>query len=77
MYIEPFWCGVFATIIVEILAFIMYVIYVVITSMKKSTTRGIKMNMEEITLDDCLDNFEKKNKTTIINDGKVVGFEEV
>jgi hypothetical protein len=35
MYIEPFWCGVFATIIVEILAFIMYVIYVVITSMKK------------------------------------------
>ena len=73
MYIEPFWCGVFATIIVEILAFIMYVIYVVITSMKK----GTKMNMEEITPDDCLDNFEKKNKATIINDGKVVGFEEV
>lgn len=35
------------------------------------------MNMEEITLDDCLDNFEKKNKATIINDGMVVGFEEV
>jgi hypothetical protein len=35
------------------------------------------MNMEEITLDDCLDNFEKKNKTTIINDVKVAGFEEV
>lgn len=35
MYIEPFWCGVLATIIVEILAFITYVIYVAITSMKK------------------------------------------
>ena len=35
------------------------------------------MNMEEITLEDCMDNFEKKNKVTIINDGKVVGFEEV
>lgn len=77
MYIEPFWCGVLATIIVEILAFITYAIYVAIKSMKKQTTGGIKMNMEEITLDDCLDNFEKKNKATIINDGMVVGSEEV
>lgn len=35
------------------------------------------MNMENITLEDCLENYERKGKTTIINDGKVVGFEEV
>ncbi len=32
------------------------------------------MNLETITLQDCIDMYEKKDKATIINDGKVVDF---
>lgn len=32
------------------------------------------MNYEAITIQDCLDMYEKKNQATIINDGKVIGF---
>lgn len=39
-------------------------------------TRGIlKMNLDAITIEDCLEMFEKKNKETVINDGEVKGFE--
>ena len=37
----------------------------------------IGINYNVITIEDCLDNYEKKNKTTIINDGKITGFEDI
>ena len=35
------------------------------------------MNMETITLQDCIDNYEKKDQAAHINDGQVLGFEQV
>lgn len=35
-----------------------------------------KVNMEEVTVQDLLDMKEKKNKSAIINDGRIIGFEE-
>lgn len=35
------------------------------------------MNMEVITLQDCIDNYEKKDQAAVINDGQVLGFEQV
>lgn len=35
------------------------------------------MNMETITLQDCIENYEMKGKEAIINDGQVLGFEQV
>ncbi len=35
------------------------------------------MNMEAITLQDCIDNYEKKGQAAVINDGQVLGFEQV
>nr|DAH33425.1 MAG TPA: hypothetical protein [Caudoviricetes sp.] len=34
------------------------------------------MNLEAVTIQDCIDNYEKKDKTTEINDGKVISFKE-
>lgn len=34
------------------------------------------MNTESITIEDCLDMYEKKGQATIINDGKIIGFEK-
>ena len=34
------------------------------------------MNMSTITIQDCIDNAEKKGKYAVVNDGGVVGFEE-
>lgn len=34
------------------------------------------MNLETITVQDCLDMYEKKEQATIINDGKVIRFVE-
>ena len=34
------------------------------------------MNMEIITLDDCLMQYEVNQQTTLINDGQVIGFED-
>lgn len=34
------------------------------------------MNMEMVTLEDCLENYEKKGKAAIINDGQLVGFKD-
>lgn len=35
---------------------------------------GNEMNLEVITIQDCIDMFELKDQSTIINDGKVIGF---
>lgn len=35
------------------------------------------MNMEAITVQDCIDNYKKKNQVVVINDGQVLGFEQV
>lgn len=32
------------------------------------------MNLETVTVEDCMDMFEKECKCTVINDGKVFGF---
>lgn len=32
------------------------------------------INFNVVTIQDCLDMYEKKNTYTIINDGRVVGF---
>ena len=32
------------------------------------------MNYDEITVGDCLEQFEYKNETVLLNDGKVAGF---
>lgn len=34
------------------------------------------MNLQVVTLEDCIDMYEKKEKAVILNDGAVVGFEE-
>nr|DAI20881.1 MAG TPA: hypothetical protein [Bacteriophage sp.] len=35
------------------------------------------MNMETITLQDCIENYEMKGQASVINDGQVLGFEQV
>lgn len=35
------------------------------------------MNMENITVQDCIDMYEKKGQAAVINDGQVLGFEQV
>lgn len=32
------------------------------------------MNLENVTIQDCIDMYEKKDKAVVINDGKVIGF---
>ena len=34
------------------------------------------MNLETVTIEDCLDAYEKRGMTAIINDGKLLGFNE-
>lgn len=34
------------------------------------------INLDTVTLGDCLALYERKNTTTIINDGRVINFEE-
>lgn len=34
------------------------------------------IEMDNVTVEDCMDLFEKKSKRIIINDGKIVNFEE-
>lgn len=33
------------------------------------------MNYEAVTVQDCIDNYEKRNKSVVIKDGQVIGFE--
>lgn len=35
-----------------------------------------EINMDSITVGDCIELFERKNTRVIINDGKIIGFEE-
>lgn len=35
-----------------------------------------EINMDNITVGDCMELFEYKNTRVVINDGNVVGFEE-
>lgn len=35
-----------------------------------------KINIDNITVGDCIELFERKNTRVIINDGKIIGFEE-
>ena len=35
------------------------------------------MNMKAITLQDCIDMYEKKGQAAVITDGQVLGFEQV
>ena len=32
------------------------------------------MNLESLTIQDCIDIYEKQEKATIINGGKIIGF---
>ena len=34
------------------------------------------MNLSAVTVEDCIDLYEKKGKETLINDGEIVGFTE-
>lgn len=34
------------------------------------------MNLSVITIQDCLENYRFKGESTIINDGKVIGFQQ-
>ena len=34
------------------------------------------VELDEVTLEDCMDLYEKKNMTTVINDGRIVNFEK-
>lgn len=34
------------------------------------------IELNNVTLEDCLDLYEKKNMTTIINDGRIINFEK-
>ncbi len=35
-----------------------------------------EINMDNITVGDCIELFERKNTRVVINDGNVIGFEE-
>ena len=34
------------------------------------------IELSEVTLEDCMDLYEKKNMTTVINDGRIINFEK-
>lgn len=34
------------------------------------------MDWEKVTVQDCIDMYEKKNKCAVINDGKIINFVE-
>lgn len=36
----------------------------------------IEINMDNITVNDCIELFEYKNTRVVINDGNVIGFKE-
>lgn len=46
-----------------------------IMSGKWSYLEGQAVDLSIVTIEDCIDMYEKKDATTIINDGKVIGFE--
>lgn len=34
------------------------------------------MNLEKVTIQDCIDMYDLKNQAVILNDGEVIGFTE-
>lgn len=34
------------------------------------------MNLEKVTIQDCIDMYDLKNQAVILNDGKAIGFTE-
>ena len=36
----------------------------------------VVIELDEVTLEDCIDLYEKKNMSTIINDGHIINFVE-
>lgn len=34
------------------------------------------MNLETVTVEDCVENYYRKNKVAILNDGKLIDFKE-
>lgn len=42
----------------------------------KEKERGKEMNLEAVTLQDCLDNYNFKGQCAILNDGKIIGFQQ-
>lgn len=34
------------------------------------------MDLNRVTIQDCIDMFEKKNKYAVLSDGQIIGFEE-
>lgn len=59
MYINPVLVGVLGTIGTELLLIIIYALY---------------KARRNVTIQGCIDMYEKKGQATIINDGKVTGF---
>lgn len=35
------------------------------------------LNLEAVTVEDCINNYEYKDRAVILNDGKVIGFEDM
>lgn len=74
MYINLFWCGVFARI--EMAAIIIYSLYV---TWKNHGKKGVSMlavriNWDAVTVEDCMDMYLYKKEYVVINDGKPQGF---
>ena len=42
----------------------------------ESKERTRTMNLQVVTVQDCIDNYEKKNKVAVINDGEIICFKE-
>ena len=36
----------------------------------------LEIPLEDVTLEDCLDMYEKRGRTSVLNDGKLWGFEK-
>jgi hypothetical protein len=47
---------------------------IALTMEKKGLNNMKQVNVTEITVQDCIDMFEKKNMYTVIDGGKIVGF---
>ena len=55
----------------------LYNFFTAARSMRMEAKKGSEnMNMAAVTLEDCIDMYEKKGKETVINDGAVVCFIE-
>lgn len=37
---------------------------------------SVIIELDNVTLEDCVDLYERKNMTTVINDGRIINFEK-